>query len=178
MADVQKSTALIVGGTTGIGLATARRLHEGRFSVVVSGANPETVVAAEHSLPSGAAAFQADVRSGTDTTRLVEILSQRFGRVDFVFFNAGIGRMLPIEAVNEAAFDEHFDITVKGQFFLLQKILPLMSEGGSVVFTTAVGAHRGFPAWSVYSASRGAISGLVPALAAELAPRGIRVNAV
>jgi NAD(P)-dependent dehydrogenase (short-subunit alcohol dehydrogenase family) len=173
-----KSVALITGGTTGIGFATARVLHEKGFAVLVTGANPETLAAAQRNLPGEVVVLKADARSLSDTDRVADELKQRFGRVDFAFLNAGAGRMLPIEAVDEAAFDEHFDVNVKGQFFTLQKILPLLAEGGSVLFTTAVGAHRGFPAWSVYSAAKGAISGLVPALAAELAPRGIRVNAV
>jgi NAD(P)-dependent dehydrogenase (short-subunit alcohol dehydrogenase family) len=173
-----KSVALITGGTTGIGFATARVLHEKGFAVLVTGANPETLAVAARSLPSEIVVLKADARSMSDAARVADELKQRFGRVDFAFLNAGAGRMLPIEAVDEAAFDEHFDINVKGQFFTLQKILPLLAEGGSVLFTTAVGAHRGFPAWSVYSATKGAISALVPALAAELAPRGIRVNAV
>jgi NAD(P)-dependent dehydrogenase (short-subunit alcohol dehydrogenase family) len=176
--EAAKSVALITGGTTGIGLATARALHEKGFAVLITGANPETLAAAQRSLPGDVIALKADARITSDTARVADELKQRFGRVDFAFLNAGVGRMLPIEAVDEAAFDEHFDINVKGQFFTLQKILPLLAEGGSVLFTTAVGAHRGFPAWSVYSATKGAISALVPALAAELAPRGIRVNAV
>jgi NAD(P)-dependent dehydrogenase (short-subunit alcohol dehydrogenase family) len=177
-AAMGRRAALITGGTTGIGLATARLLHGAGFDVAVTGQNPETLAAAQRSLPGEVIVLKADVRSSGDTARVADALRQRFGRVDFAFLNAGIGRMLPFESVDEAAFHEHFDINVKGQFFTLQKILPLLAEGGSVLFTTAVGAHRGFPAWSVYSATRGAIDGLVPALAAELAPRGIRVNAI
>jgi NAD(P)-dependent dehydrogenase (short-subunit alcohol dehydrogenase family) len=173
-----KSVALITGGTTGIGLATARLLHEKGFTVLITGANPETLAAAQRSLPGEIVVLRADARSMSDAARIAEELKQRFGRVDFAFLNAGAGRMLPLEAVDEAAFDEHFGINVKGKFFTLQKILPLLAEGGSVLFVTSVGAHRGFPNWSVYSAAKGAISALVPALAAELAPRGIRVNAI
>lgn len=173
-----ESVAFITGGTTGIGLATARALHEKGFAVLVTGANPETLASARRSLPGGVIVLKADARSMSDTVCVAEELKQRFDRVDFAFLNAGVGRMLPVEAVDEAAFDEHFDINVKGRFFALQKILPLLTEGGSVVFTTAVGAHRGLPSWSVYSATQGAISALVPALAAELAPRRIRVNAI
>jgi NAD(P)-dependent dehydrogenase (short-subunit alcohol dehydrogenase family) len=158
--------------------ATARALHEKGFAVLVTGADPETLAAAHQSLPGEVVVLKADARSLSDTARVADELKQRFGRVDFAFLNAGVGRMLPLDAVDEAAFDEHFDINVKGKFFALQRILPLLAAGGSVVFTTAVGAHRGFPAWSVYSATKGAISGLVPALAAELAPQGIRVNAI
>jgi NAD(P)-dependent dehydrogenase (short-subunit alcohol dehydrogenase family) len=178
MVAADKRVALITGGTSGIGLASARRLHESGFAVLVTGSNAETLASARQSLPSDVVVLKADARSLDDAARVADEVKQRFGRLDFVFLNAGIGRMLPLEAVDEAAFDEHFDINVKGKFFTLQKIVPLLGEGGSVLFTTAVGAHRGFPAWSVYSATKGAVSALVPALAAELAPRGIRVNAI
>jgi NAD(P)-dependent dehydrogenase (short-subunit alcohol dehydrogenase family) len=179
MAEVTSHpTAPITGGTTGIGFATACILHNQGFEVLVTGKNPETIAAAKLTLPGEVTVLKADSRVLADTDRLAEELKLRFGRLDFGFLNAGVGRFLPIEAVDEAAFDEHFDVNVKGQFFTLQKILPLLAEGGSVVFTSAVGAHRGVPAWSVYSATRSAIDGLVPALAAELAPRGIRVNAI
>jgi NAD(P)-dependent dehydrogenase (short-subunit alcohol dehydrogenase family) len=178
MATTTRPVAFITGGTTGIGLATAHRLHEQGFDVVVTGRDPDTLAAAQRSLPGEAVVLKVDARSLADVARVADELKQRFGRLDFAFLNAGIGRMLPLEMVDEAAFDEHFDVNVKGQFFALQKTLPLLGEGASVLFTTAVGAHRGFPAWSVYSATKGAISAMVPALAVELAPRGIRVNAI
>jgi NAD(P)-dependent dehydrogenase (short-subunit alcohol dehydrogenase family) len=173
-----RPTALITGGTSGIGLATARVLHEKGFAVLITGANPETLAAAQRNLPGDVVVLKADARIMSDTARVADELKQRFGRLDFAFLNAGVGRMLPLEAVDEATFDEHFDINIKGQFFTLQKILPLLTPGGSVLFSTAVGAHRGFPNWSVTSATKAAICGLVPALAVELAPRAIRVNAI
>jgi NAD(P)-dependent dehydrogenase (short-subunit alcohol dehydrogenase family) len=92
--------------------------------------------------------------------------------------NAGIGRMVPIEAVDEAFFDEHFAVNVKGPFFTLKAVLPLLASGGSIVVTSAVGAYLGAPNWSVYTATKGALQAMVRALAAELASRGIRVNSV
>jgi NAD(P)-dependent dehydrogenase (short-subunit alcohol dehydrogenase family) len=173
-----KSVALITGGTTGIGLATARLLHQRGFAVLVTGSNPDTLAAAQRELPREIVVLKADARSLSDAAHVADELKRRFDRLDFAFLNAGVGRMLPIEAVDEAAFDEHFDVNVKGRFFTLQKVLPLIGPGGSVLFMTAVGAHRGLPAWSVYSATTAAMGGLVPALAAELAPRGVRVNAI
>src|SRR5262245_3949887 len=137
--DSSQPTALITGGTSGIGLATARILREQGFAVLVTGQNPETIAAARRSLPGEVAVLRADARILADADRVADELKQRFGRVDFAFLNAGIIQMLPLEAVDEAAFDEHFDINVKGQFFTLQRILPLLAEGGSVLFTTAVG---------------------------------------
>ncbi|WP_119302766.1 SDR family oxidoreductase [Dongia deserti] len=173
-----RSVALITGGTTGIGLATARVLHERGLDVLVTGNNPETIAAAQRALPKEIVVIRADARSLADADKTVAELRARFGKLDTAFLNAGIGKMLPIEAVDEATFDEHFAVNVKGQFFLLQKILPLMSAGGSVIFNCAVGAYKGVPNWSVYTATKGALMAMVRALAVELAPRGIRVNSV
>ena len=107
-----------------------------------------------------------------------ETLKQQFGRVNFAYLNAGIIRMLPLEAVDEAFFDDHFNTNVRGAVFLVQQLLPLLADGSSVLFTTAVGTERGAPNYSVSCAAKGAITGLIPSLAAELAPRGIRVNAI
>lgn len=173
-----KPVALITGGTTGIGFATARLLHEKGFAVLVTGTNPETLAAARRDLASDIVVLKADARSLSDAAHIAQEVKQRFGRVDFVYLNAGVSRMLPLEEIDEAFFDEHFDITVKGQLFTLQKILPLLAKGGSVLFTTAVGAERGLPNYAVACATKGATAALVPALAAELAPKGIRVNAI
>jgi NAD(P)-dependent dehydrogenase (short-subunit alcohol dehydrogenase family) len=172
------SVALITGGTSGIGLATACLLHEKGFAVLVTGANPETLAAARRTLPHEVVVLKADARSLSDAASVADELKQRFGRVDFVYLNAGISRMLPLDEIDEAFFDEHFDVNVKGQLFTLQQILPLLTNGGSVLFTTAVGAERSVPNYSVACATKGATAALVPALAAELAPRGIRVNAI
>jgi NAD(P)-dependent dehydrogenase (short-subunit alcohol dehydrogenase family) len=174
----KKPVALITGGTTGIGFATARLLHETGYAVVVTGANSETLAAAERTLPGEIVVLKADARSLSDAVRVADELKERFGRIDFAYLNAGVSRMLSIEETDEAFFDEHFSINVKGQFFTLQKILPLFTDGGSVLFTTSVGAIRGLPNYSVALATKGATASLVPALAVELAPRGIRVNSI
>lgn len=171
-------TALITGGTTGIGRATAKLLHEQGFAVLVTGNNPDTIAAAQRDLPEDVVALRADSRSLADADMIAAEVRARFGTLDVAFLNAGIGRMLPIEAIDEATFDEHFAVNVKGQYFTLQKVLPLMSDGGSVIFTGAIGAHMGIPNWSVYTATKGALLAMVRALAIELAPRKIRVNSV
>jgi NAD(P)-dependent dehydrogenase (short-subunit alcohol dehydrogenase family) len=173
-----KSVALITGGTTGIGFATARLLHDKGYAVLATGTNPETLAAAQRNLPAEVVVLKAEARSLSDATLIADELKQRFGKVDFVYLNAGVSRMLPLEATDEAFFDEHFDVNVKGAFFTLQKVLPLISDGGSVLFTTSVGAVQGIANYSVALATKGATAAFVPALAAELAPRGIRVNAI
>src|SRR5688572_5803115 len=111
--------ALITGGTTGIGRATAHLLYEQGFKVMATGANPATIAAAKRILPSEIFILKADARSLEDAGNLAKAVAEHLGRLDTLFLNAGIGRMLPIEAVDEAAFDEHFAVNVKGQFFTL-----------------------------------------------------------
>jgi NAD(P)-dependent dehydrogenase (short-subunit alcohol dehydrogenase family) len=172
-----RPVALITGGTSGIGLATARLLAKD-YAVVVTGRSPDTLDAARQELPDDVVALRADARSLADADRVAADLERRFGRVDLVFLNAGAGRMVPIEDVDEETYDEHFDVNVKGQVFMLQRVLPLLRHGSSVVFNAALGVFRGVPNWSVYSATKGASLSLMRTLAVELAPRGIRVNSV
>jgi NAD(P)-dependent dehydrogenase (short-subunit alcohol dehydrogenase family) len=145
---------------------------------VVTGQNPERIASAKKALPSDVAVLRADARVLADTQAVADEIRTRYGRLDALFLNAGVGPMQPIEAVDEASFDDNFAVNVKGQFFTLQKVLPLLQEGASVVLMTAVGVFLGAPSYSVATATRGAMLALVAPLAAELAPRRIRVNAV
>jgi NAD(P)-dependent dehydrogenase (short-subunit alcohol dehydrogenase family) len=170
--------ALITGGTSGIGKATAELLHQRGHQVIVTGQNPDTIAAAESSLPEEIVVLRADARSSADTDHVIDEIRTRFGALDVLFLNAGITRPGPVEAFDEATFDDLVDVNFKGQFFTLQKALPLLREGGSVIFTVGIGATRGISGGSVTAATRGALLSLVPSLAVELAPRRIRVNAV
>ena len=118
--------------------------------------------------------LHADGRSVNDTEKVAAEARTRLGKLDVVFLNAGIGQMLPIEAVDEAIFDEHFATNVKGQFFTLQKVLPLMDRGGSVIFNGAAGAHAGVPNWSIYTATKGALLAMVRALTATQPCVGVK----
>ncbi|WP_433443377.1 SDR family oxidoreductase [Nonomuraea sp. CA-141351] len=171
-------TALITGGTSGIGKATAELLHQRGYQVIVTGQNPDTIAAAGKELPEEIVVVRADARSLADTDRLAEEIRERFGTLDALFLNAGIVRPQPIEAFDEATYDDLFNVNVKGQFFTLQKALPLLNDGGSIVFNIGIGATRGIPNGSVAVATKGALLSLVPSLALELAPRRIRVNAI
>jgi len=175
---VPAPAALITGGTSGIGLATARLLHERGFQVMVTGRSPDSVAAAGKDLPGDIAVLRADSASLADTDRVAEEAKTRFGQLTALFLNAGVTRPVPVAAVDEPTYDELFAINTKGQFFTLQKTLPLLADGASVVFTVGTGVTRGIPGGSVTAGSRGALLAMVPSLAAELAPRGIRVNAV
>ncbi|WP_214414830.1 SDR family oxidoreductase [Sphaerisporangium fuscum] len=170
--------ALITGGTSGIGKATAELLHQRGYRVIVTGQNPDTIAAAEKSLPEQVVVIRADARSLSDTDRVVEEIRERFGALDVLFLNAGIVRSQPVGAFDEATFDDLVEVDFKGQFFTLQKALPLLNDGGSVIFTVGIGATRGMAGGSVTAATRGALLSMVPSLAIELAPRRIRVNAV
>jgi NAD(P)-dependent dehydrogenase (short-subunit alcohol dehydrogenase family) len=173
-----RPVAFITGGTSGIGLATARVLHAEGYAVLVTGQNPQTLEKARDTLPDDVVVVRADARSIADAEQVATELEDRFGKVDVAFLNAGSGVVGPIDTIDEAGYDETFDVSVKGQVFTLQKILPLLGNGSVVIFTSAIGAHRGIPGWSVYSAAKGALLPLTRGLAIELAPRGIRVNAV
>jgi NAD(P)-dependent dehydrogenase (short-subunit alcohol dehydrogenase family) len=173
-----RRVALITGGTTGIGFATARLLHEQGYAVVTTGRDPERVAAAKKALPEGVVMMRADARVLSETQAVADEVRSRFGRLDALFLNAGVGPMQPVEAVTEASFDDNFAVNVKGQFFTLQKVLPLMVEGAAVVLMSAIGVHLGAPSYSVGTATRGAMMAMVAPLAVELAPRRIRVNAV
>jgi len=171
-------TVLITGGTSGIGRATAELFHAAGARVVVTGHDPVSLGAARRELPASVHVVAADARSIADATHLAQFVAQELGHLDVVFLNAGIARLAPFEAVEEAFYTDHMDVNVKGVVFTLQKVLPLVREGGSVIVTTSVAGAKGASNLSIYAASKGAVLALVRSLAVELAPRRIRVNAV
>ena len=162
--------ALITGGTSGIGKATAELLHARGYRVMVTGVSN----VADAGLPEEVAVVRADARSLPDIDYAIDQARMRFGSLDLLFLNAGISRPGPIESTDEEAFDALFETNVKGNFFTVQKALPLLREGASIVVT--VGAGEGVGA--AMTAAKGALLPLMRALAIELAPRRIRVNSV
>jgi NAD(P)-dependent dehydrogenase (short-subunit alcohol dehydrogenase family) len=178
MSRLQGKIALITGGTTGIGLAAAQSFHAEGARVFVTGRNPKTLDAARQVLPKDVTILEADSGKLADLDRLVAELKARAGRIDVLFVNAGIGNFTPLEAVDEANWNGIMDVNLKGPFFLTQKALPLLSQGASVIYTTSVVDRKGFPSSAVYTASKAGLAGLARVLAAELAPRGIRVNSL
>lgn len=175
---MNQQAVLITGGTSGIGRATAELLHEQGVRVMVTGSSEESVAAARAHFPQEIIVVQADAASLYDTTRAVHEAEQAFGKLTGVFLNAGIVSSSPVEAVDEATWDRVFAVNAKGQFFTLQKALPLLTDDAAVVITVGIGATRGMAGSSVAAGSRGALLTMIPSLAIELAPRGIRVNAV
>lgn len=178
MNRLQGKRALITGGTTGIGLETARQfLHEGA-RVVITGSNPATLAAARQELGKDAVIVASDAADLKSQQTLAKTVGQAFGQLDILVVNAGIAEMRPLENWDEAAFDRSLGINFKGPFFLMQALLPLFANPASIVLTTSVNAHIGMPNSSVYAASKAALLTLARTLSGELISRGVRVNAV
>jgi NAD(P)-dependent dehydrogenase (short-subunit alcohol dehydrogenase family) len=178
MGKLDGKIALITGGTTGIGLASAQLFHHEGARVYVTGRNPETLAAARKLLPPEVVVLQADSANLEDLDRIIAQLKVEVGRLDVLFVNAGVGEFQALEEASEAHWDRIMDVNLKGPFFLTQKALPLLGKGASVVYTTSVVDRKGFPGAAAYSASKAGLAGLARVLAVELAPRGIRVNSL
>jgi NAD(P)-dependent dehydrogenase (short-subunit alcohol dehydrogenase family) len=175
---LEDKVAVITGGTTGIGFATARRFIDEGAQVVFTGRTQATLDAAQAELGERALGVRGDVAKLGDLDRLYATVKQRFGRVDTLFANAGVAPFAPADAVDEAAFDALFDVNVKGLFFTVTKALPLMSKGSTIVLNSSIANSMGMPATAVYSATKAAVRSLARTLCSELGPKGIRVNAV
>ena len=178
MGNLKNKIAVITGGSTGIGLATAQRFIADGAQVVITGRNKEALELAVAELGDRATGIRGDVANLDDLDRLFAQVQKQFGRIDVLFANAGIAPFVSIEAVTEEHFDGLFNINVRGLFFTVQKALPLLSEGASIILNASVVAQSGLRRTSVYSATKAAVRSLGRTLAAELAPRGIRVNVV
>jgi NAD(P)-dependent dehydrogenase (short-subunit alcohol dehydrogenase family) len=178
MKKLNDKVAVITGGTTGIGFATAKRFLDEGARVVFTGRTQSTLDAAQAELGERALGVRGDVANLADLDRLYATVKQRFGRVDTLFANAGVARFAPAEQVDEALFDSMFDVNVKGLFFTVTKALPLMSKGGTIVLNSSIANASGIPSTTVYSATKAAVRSLARTLCNELGPRGIRVNAV
>jgi NAD(P)-dependent dehydrogenase (short-subunit alcohol dehydrogenase family) len=174
---MQNKTILITGGTTGIGLATAQLLAADGARVIVTGRNPETLAAARELLPANALVLKSAAADITAAQALgAELRQQGVARLDGAFFNAGIGRFGPIESVAPQHFDDMFNVNVRGLFFQLQSVLPLLANPSAVLLNASVVAELGLHSTSVYSATKAAVVSLGKSLAVELSSRGIRVN--
>jgi NAD(P)-dependent dehydrogenase (short-subunit alcohol dehydrogenase family) len=167
---------LITGGTTGIGLATAQLLSSEGAKVIVTGRNPETLAAAQRALPAGTIILKSDSGSLGEAQSLGEEVKKHVEGLDGVFLNAGVGQFGPFEAMTPQHYEEMFNINVRGPYFQLQSLIPLLRNPSSVVFTSSVVASIAFPETSIYSATKAAIVSFGKTLAVELAPKGIRVN--
>ena len=171
-------TALITGGTTGIGLATAKLFINEGARVIVTGRAATTIKSAQAELGENAIVVRSDATSFSDMDALAALVKETFGKLDVLFVNAGYGQWIPFEQVTEEVYDEMLNLNAKGPYFIVQKLVPLMPEGSSVVFTTSLANVKAVPALSAYGAAKAALRSMTRSLAGELSPRGIRVNAV
>ncbi len=168
-------TFLITGGTTGIGLATAQHLSAEGAKVIVTGRNPETLASAKKIL-SDAAVLRSDSGDLAAAQALGGEIRTFADHLDGAFLNAGVGTFQPIEAATPKNYDDMFNVNVRGLYFQLQSLLPLLGNPSSVVFTSSIAGSIAYAGLSIYSATKAAIISLGKTLAVELAPRGMRVN--
>lgn len=178
MSQLNGKIAVVTGGTTGIGFAAAQRYVAEGARVVITGQSAERVAEAAEALGESAIGIRADARSVADLKALAGEIKTRFGRVDVLFANAGLGVFAPIGDVSETDFDKQFDVNVKGVFFTVQQLLPLMDRGSSIILTASAVNEKGLGTGSLYFATKSAVRSFARSLAAELGPQGIRVNAL
>jgi NAD(P)-dependent dehydrogenase (short-subunit alcohol dehydrogenase family) len=177
MGKLSGKRALITGGNSGIGLATARLFIQEGARVAITGRDRETLEEARLRLPE-VVALQSDVTDLEQIDRLMAALHERLGGLDILFLNAGQADAIPAALISEADFDRAVAINFKGVFFTLQKALPLLAEGASVIVNSSISNQVGAPHFSLYAACKAAARSLVQTLGMELVDRGIRVNAV
>jgi NAD(P)-dependent dehydrogenase (short-subunit alcohol dehydrogenase family) len=178
MGRYDNKTVVITGGTSGMGLATAKLLLGEGARVLVTGRTTATIEAARIELGANATVLHSDAASLTDIDALAQSVKERFGTLDVLFVNAGLGRFAPLDQTSEAVYDEMLDLNAKGPYFTVQKLAPLMSEGGAIVLNTSIANVKGMPMISAYAAAKAALRSMARTFAAELLPRGIRVNAI
>jgi NAD(P)-dependent dehydrogenase (short-subunit alcohol dehydrogenase family) len=178
MSRLQGKRALITGGTTGIGLEAAKQFLAEGAKVAITGQNPDTLAQAQKELGDNVIVIKSDAGDVVEQKRLAEEVSHLLGQVDAVFLNAGIGIFQPIESWDEASFDKQIAVNLKGPYFLIQSLLPVLANPASIVLNTSINAHIGMPNSSVYAASKAAMISLARTLSGELVERGIRINAI
>jgi NAD(P)-dependent dehydrogenase (short-subunit alcohol dehydrogenase family) len=178
MGKLEGKVAVITGGNSGIGRATAKEFKEQGARVVITGRDQRTLDEAAREIGGDVLAVRADTSNLSEIDKLFAVVKERFGRVDVLFVNAGIVKLAPIEAVTEEMFDSVMNINFKGAYFTIQKALPLLSDNASIVLNSSINAHIGMPTSSVLAASKAALITLARTLSAELVGRGVRVNAI
>jgi len=178
MKKLEGKIAVITGGSSGIGLATAKRFVDEGAHVVITGRREKELTDAAAAIDGNVTTVVGDVSRLDDLDRLYAIVKEKHGHIDILFANAGAGTVAPLEGASEAHFDQTFDVNVKGLFFTVQKALPLFKDGGSIILTSSVSNIMGLPAFSAYAASKAAVRSFARAWTLELKDRKIRVNSM
>ncbi len=178
MSTLKDKVAVITGGNSGIGEAIAHDLERQGASVVIFGRNAETLAAVKSKLNGRSLVVRGDVSKLDDLDRLMSEIRDAYGKIDVLVVNAGIAPFGALEQVDEATFDSLSNVNFKGAFFTIQKALPLLSDGASIILVSSIANIKGFANTSVYSATKAAVRSLARTLASELAPRGIRINTI
>jgi NAD(P)-dependent dehydrogenase (short-subunit alcohol dehydrogenase family) len=178
MKSLAGKIAVITGGSSGIGLATAKRFVDEGAHVVITGRREKELKEAAALIRTNVTAVVGDVSRLSDLDRLYAVVKEKHGHVDILFANAGAGTIAPLSVATEAHFDQTFDVNVKGTFFTVQKALPLFKDGGSIVLTSSVSNVLGLPGFTAYAASKAAVRNFARGWALELKDRRIRVNCV
>jgi len=178
MERYQGKKVVIIGGTSGMGLATAKMLLDGGARVLVTGRSQTGLDSAKEELGNDALVVSSDARSLTDIDALGARVKAEFDTFDLLFVNAGFSAFAPLESMTEAVYDDMFSLNAKGPFFAVQKLAPMITRGGSVVFTTSTANIKGMPMIAAYGGAKAAMRSFARMFAAEFLPRGIRVNAV
>lgn len=175
---LRNKIALITGGTTGIGLATAKRFAAEGAEVIVTGRNPETLEAARAELGESVKVVQSDAADEEKVARLFETIGRKHGRLDVLFLNAGIARFAPLADASLADFDEMWNLNVRGLWLALKHAIPILSDGAAVIVNTSVVHQKGYEESSAYGATKAALRAIVRIAARELGGRNVRVNAI
>ncbi len=178
MNRLQGKVAVITGGNSGIGFATAQEFIAQGAQVVITGRNAQAVQEAVAQLGSQAVGVVSDAASMADLRQLAAQVQAHHARLDVLFVNAGVSYAAPLDQVDEAHFDAQFDINVKGAYFTVQQLLPLFNDGGSIILNSSATVHKAFPNISVYVATKAAIASLARTFSLELLDRKIRVNTI
>ena len=175
---LEGKVAVITGGSTGIGLATAKRFADEGASVFITGRRQAELDAAAKEIGPKAVAVKADASNMADLAHLFDTVKAAKGRIDVLFANAGVYDFSPFGTITEETYDKMFDINVKGVLFTVQQALPLMADGGSIILTGSVAGSKGFESFTVYNATKAAIRSFARTWTSDLKARGIRVNVV
>ena len=175
---LEGKVAVITGGNSGIGLATAKLFQAEGATVVITGRRKEAVETAVKEIGGKSIGFISDTADLQAIRELYRNVNEQVGKIDVLFLNAGIAKFGPVDSVDEATFDEIMNVNLKGLFFNVQHALPVLNDHASIILTTTMADQKGYPGTTVYSASKAAVRSLARTLSAELLERGIRVNAI